>query len=72
VNRKNSNLFVLSVEGPGFMDRGNWSTHVIVGTFNTYDDAVDFFKTQPEDDRTDEDIWLLTDMQTQRTNRLGA
>ncbi len=69
MNRNQSNHFVLSVEGASFMDRGTWSTHKVVGVFGTYDEAVSFFKSQPEDVRTDEDIWLITDLNTAKVTR---
>ena len=33
-------MFVVSVEGPNFINRHTWSTHKVLGIFNTREEAI--------------------------------
>lgn len=51
-------MFVLSVEGPGYLNRGMWSTHAIKGVFSTFDEAVAAFDAVKH---AEDEVWLVTD-----------
>lgn len=52
------NRFILSVEGPGHIDQGGWSTHKILGAFETREAAVMAIPTT----FTEEDLVFITDL----------
>ncbi len=53
-------MVVLSVEGPGYVDRGTWATHKILGVYPTEADAVE---SLPSHDLVwDEDIVIVSDL----------
>lgn len=54
-------MFIASVEGPGHMNRGTWTTHRIVGVYQTREEAVAAIGTEGFDD---EDIAIVTDVST--------
>jgi len=56
--------FVLSVEGPGYIDRDTWSTHKILGVFSTEEEARQAHKPG------DEEVVLLTDLNTGDVERI--
>jgi hypothetical protein len=61
-------MFVLSVEGPGHIDKGNWATHEILGVFPDFDAAV---AAIPADIKDQEDeIILVTNMDTMEATRI--
>ena len=51
------NCYVVSAEGPGFLDKGNWVTHSILGCFSSLKDVWEFVENREDDD---EEILLLT------------
>ena len=59
------NPFILSVEGPGYVDKGNWSTHKILGAFASREDAVRTLGEIPEDE-----IILLTELRDGEVERI--
>jgi len=61
------NCFVLSVEGLNHIDKGNWTTHVIVGVYETEQEALDAIQTRGFDE---DDIVVLTNMATQTAKRI--
>lgn len=54
-------MIVMSVEGPEYVNKGTWSTHKILGVFDTMEEAREspLYKQIAEDD---EAIGLLTDV----------
>ncbi len=57
--------FVLSVEGPGYINKGLWSTHKILGVFESRDAAIAALGEIDE-----EDIVLLTNTDTGSVERI--
>ena len=58
--------FVLSVEGPGYVNKGTWSTHKVLGVFESREAAV-----IAAGEIDEEDIMLLTNTDTGTVERLG-
>ena len=61
--------FVLSVEGPRYVDREIWTTHKILGAFESAEAAQERVGTLGMDD---EDIVLLTNLETGLRCRLDG
>ncbi len=59
-------MVVLSVEGPGFIDKGTWTTHKVLGVFPDRAAAT----AAVPDDGDDEDIYLITDLDTNKATRV--
>lgn len=53
-------MFVLSTEGPGRIDKRNWTTHNILGIFSSEEKAMEFVGEMEEDD---EEIRILTEIE---------
>lgn len=53
--------FVLSVEGSGYIDRGLWTTHKIIGTYATAEELEEAAKAQGF---AEDDIVLGTNLET--------
>ena len=60
-------MFVLSVEGAGYVDRGLWCTHKILGVFATRELALQHEACQ---EVHEEDIVILTDAETGDRERI--
>ena len=63
--------FVLVVEGPGFLDRKLWRTHRVLGVYEKREDALEnpTYKECKANER-DEEIFVLTDLQTNTAERI--
>lgn len=78
-------MFVVSVEGPPYLDKHLWVTHKVLGVFNTREEAIIEYSVTPEEpvDPTgmsdkdefehvdDESVLLLTDLSTGEAERLN-
>lgn len=42
-------MFVVSVEGPNYLDKHNWVTHKVLGVFNTREEAIIEYSITPEE-----------------------
>jgi len=54
--------FVLSVEGMEYRDRITWSTHKVLGTFRSYDEAAAAAKEEGIEDL--EKVFMITNTET--------
>ena len=72
-------MFVLSVEGPEYADKGLWATHKIVGLYDSREEAIATVigpEQQSLDDiedrfETSDGVFILTDMSTGEAERIG-
>ena len=62
-------MFVLSVEGPSFLNKGTWATHKVLGVGPTRDEAL---ATAAIEDFDGEDTLLLTDVDTGKVERIDT
>lgn len=62
-------MVVLSVEGSAFASRKNWTTHKILGVFATKAEAMESPLIQDLD--LNEDICIVTDLETNTVERVG-
>lgn len=60
-------MFVLSVEGQGFINRETWATHKILGVFDTRDEALE---SEALEGLGEEDVVLLTDTDGKTVQRV--
>lgn len=60
-------MFVLSCEGLRWMDRDTWATHMIIGTYQTKEDAVAKAATLY---LFGEDIAIITNTETMVVERI--
>lgn len=51
-------MFVLSVEGPDFISKVNWSTHKVLGVYHNAKDAENAIPANADFDET---MWIVTD-----------
>jgi hypothetical protein len=65
---EDARMFVLSVEGPGHIDKGNWTTHEVLGVFPDFDAAVAAIPADIKDQ--DDEIILVTNMDTMEATRI--
>lgn len=77
-------MFVVSVEGGRYLDKGNWTTHKVLGVFNTREEAIAEFSVEPsklidpsgiddqdEFERSEDDsVLVLTDMSSGKAERM--
>lgn len=56
--------FVLTVEGPEYTNKRTWTTHKVVGVYQTKQAARADVRPDPER------IWMLTDLSSGETERL--
>jgi hypothetical protein len=61
-------MFVLSVEGPGHINKANWTTHEILGCFPSRDEAV----AASGGVGGEEEIVIVTDTDTGEAERIEA
>jgi hypothetical protein len=79
-------MFVVSVEGPEYMNKHLWATHKVLGVFNTREEAIIEYSVTPEEpvdptgindtDEFDESgdgrtVLILTDVSTGKAERLN-
>jgi len=62
-------MFVLTVEGPAYMDRGLWTTHKVLGVYA----SADIARQEPQlAEMDEEDIVVLWDIANQTAERIGV
>ena len=64
-------MIVLSVEGPGYINRDLWATHKILGVFNTRQEATESEAYKKLSFACDE-IVLITDTEGGDVDRIEA
>ena len=64
-------MFILSVEGGKFLDRGNWSTHKILGAFPSREEAMQDINLNSEG-YDEEDVLILTDLDSGKAERIDT
>jgi len=54
--------FVLSGEGPPVVNKGMWTTHIVEGIFETFEEAAAYCHSIGGELWDDEMIWVITDL----------
>jgi hypothetical protein len=55
-------MFVLTAEGPAQLNKALWSTHVVLGVFDTSEEAIAYAEKQGFDEEESENVVLLTEI----------